>query len=183
MLFFQRLNILTVRLSKIFVVGIILTACSAKREYAPDRNFYVEVITHQTNDASLKLATYIKKQIPQKKYTITNQSGMIWPFYKELELHERIPIDSLMPPHWFVHRMISFEQDREIKQDEFLVRIDVMPQGDTLPNYNVRIFRKDSTGLELSGQSGIHYLDSAEFASPNNLFEVYLKSIIRYSFK
>ena len=183
MLFFQRLKFLTVRLGKTFLVGIILTACSAKREYAPDRNFYVEVITHQTDDASLNLATYTKEQIPQKKYTITNHSGMIWPFYKELELHERIPKDSLMPPHWFVHRMILLKMVEEIRPDEFLVRIDVMPHADTLPNYNVRIFRKDSTGLELSGQSGIHFLDSAEFASPNNLPEVYLKSIIRYSFK
>ncbi len=177
------MNFSAMHLGKIFLIGITLTACSPKPDYAPDRNFYVEVITHQTDDTSLKLATYIKEHFPHKKYTITNHSGLTWPFYKELELDERISKDSLMPPHWFVHRMIPFEKDQEIKADEFLVRIDVQPQPDTLPNYNVRIFRKDSIGLALSGQSGIHYLDSTEFTSPNNLLEVYLKSVIRYSFK
>ena len=160
-----------------------LAACSPNKQYAPDRNFYVEVITHQTDDASLKLAAYIKEQTPQKKYTITNQSGLTWPFYKELKLDERISKDSLMPPHWFVHRMIPFKKDRLIKRDEFLVRIEVQPQPDTIPNYSVEIFRRDSTGLSLSGQSGIHYIDSTEFASPRQLLEIYLKSVIRYSFK
>jgi hypothetical protein len=162
---------------------VINVACASDKKYAPDRNFYFEIVNHGKDATSVKLAAYIKKQIPQKKYTITNQSGLTWPFYRELELNERISQDSLMPPHWFLHRMILLKKDQEIRPDEFLVRIDVMPQADTLPNYNVRIFRRDSTGLKLSAQTGIHFLDSAEFTSPNNLLEVYLKSVIRYTFK
>ncbi|MBI1766959.1 MAG: hypothetical protein HYR67_01130 [Bacteroidetes bacterium] len=164
-------------------VLLFVAACVPEKRYAPDRNFYLEIITHRKDDASLKLATYIKEQIPQKKYTITNHSGLTWPFYKELNLDERISKDSLMPPHWFVHRMIPLSTDQAIKPNEFLVRIDLMPQTDTIPNYSVEILRKDSTGLMLSGQSGVHYIDSTEFTSSSSLFEVYLKSIIRYSFK
>ena len=162
---------------------LLVVACTLDKRYASDRNFYFEIVTHQKDEASLKLSTYIKEQISQKKYTITNHSGLTWPFYKELQLDERILKDSLMPPHWFVHRMILFKKDRDIKLDEFLVRIDVQPQPDTIPNYSVEIFRKDSTGLRLSAQSGIHYIDSTEFTTIEQLFQVYLKSIIRYSFK
>src|SRR5205085_5833748 len=106
----------------LFLSGYFVVACNNNNKYAPDRNFYIEVITHRKDDASLKLAAYIKEQIPQKKYTITNQSGLTWPFYKELKLDERISKDSLMPPHWFVHRMILLNSDLQIKANEFLVR-------------------------------------------------------------
>ena len=178
---FPLLHIMDRRLAVIlFFLG---GACTSNDKYAPNRNFYFEVITHRTDAVSTKLADYVSNQIPLKNYTITNRSGMKWPFYKELNPFERILKDSLMPPHWFVHRMLPYKKDALIKLDEYLVRIDILPQPDTLPNYNVRIFKKDSTGLTLSGQSGIHYIDSSEFSSPSSLLEVYLKSIIRYSFK
>jgi hypothetical protein len=169
--------------SRFLIVFFLVAACQSDKRYAPDRSFYFEIINHGKDDASVTLASSIEEQIPQRKYTITNHSGLTWPFYKELELDERISKDSLMPPHWFVHRMIPFKKNQLIKPNEFLVRIEVLPKHDTLPNYSVEIFRMDSTGLSLSGQSGIHYIDSTEFASSHQLFEIYLKSIIRYSFK
>lgn len=160
-----------------------LVACQSKGNRAPDRNFYFEVLTTRQDTLTQNLALYIKEQIPKKKYTITNHSGMVWPFYKELELDEEIPKDSLMPPHWFVHKMIPLKKSQKLVPDEFLVRIKVFPQPDTLPNYSVDIFRMDSTGLSLSGQADTHYIDSTEFSSAKSLYEVYLKSVIRYSFK
>lgn len=164
-------------------VAMLMHECSPKKKLAPDRNFYFEIIAHGENESSKKLAAYLKGQIPKKKYTITNHSGLTWPFYKELNLDEHIPSDSLMPPHWYLHKMIPFDNSKEVMRDEFLVKIDLLPQPDTLPNYSVTIFKKDSTGLTLSAESGIHYIDSAEFTSRNSLFDTYLRSIIRYSFK
>lgn len=159
------------------------TACQSSEKYAPDRNFYFEIVTYHNDEASIKLAEYLREQIPSRKYTITNQSGLVWPFYRALNLDEKISKDSLMPPHWYVHRMIPLKKGEQIDDDGFLVRIHVIPQPDTLPNYYVDIFRRDSTGLSLSGQSGIHYIDSTEFSSESSLYQTYLKSIIRYSFK
>jgi hypothetical protein len=79
--------------------------------------------------------------------------------------------------------MIPFTKGQVINTDEFLVRIEVQPMVDTIPNYSVEIFRRDSTGLSLSGQSGIHFIDTTEFATTDQLFQIYLQSIIRYSFK
>lgn len=158
--------------------------CTTKNtSYAPDRNFYFEVLTTGQDTLTQNLALYIKEQIPKRKYTITNHSGTEWPFYKPLQLDEEIPSDSLMPPHWFVHKMMPLKRGKKLVPDEFLVRINVFPQPDTLPNYSVDIFRMDSTGLSLSGQSNIHFIDSTEFSSAKSLYEVYLKSVIRYSFK
>ncbi len=87
-----------------------------------------------------------------------------------------------MPPHWFVHRLISYDKE-EIKSDEYLVKIYVMPVKDSIPNYSIDIFKMDSTGLTLAGKADVHYIDSTEFTSKATLFDLYLKSVIRYSFK
>jgi hypothetical protein len=160
-----------------------LIACQTNSKHAPDRNFYFEIITHDNSELSTELAEFLKEQIPKKKYTITNHSGLSAPFYKELDLDEKISSDSLMPPHWYLHKMTPFENNIEIRRDEFLVKIDLLPQADTLPNYSVKIFRMDSTGLTLSAETGIHYIDSTEFTSKASLLDTYLRSVIRYSFK
>jgi hypothetical protein len=158
----------------------ICTACSENNN-APERNFYFEI--HNHDRSSNQLAEYLESHIAYNKYTITNQSGYKWPFYKELKPNEEIAKDSLMPPHWFLHKMIPKKLDDLIKINEYLVRIDLLPKPDTLPNYSVEIFIMDSTGLVQSGLTGIHYFDSSEFTTPQTLRELYLKSILRYSFK
>lgn len=160
--------------------GIFCAACSP-RHNAPERNFYFEI--HNHDRSSEGLAPYIESRIAYNKYTITNHSGLEWPFYKELKPMEDIPKDSLMPPHWFLHKMIPKKPNQQLEIDEYLVRIDLSPKPDTLPNYSVEIFRMDSTGLVLSAQTGVHYFDSTEFSTRETLNELYLKSIIRYSFK
>jgi hypothetical protein len=163
----------------ILLIILICTACSPSHN-APERNFYFEIHHDRSSEP---LASYLENHIAYNKYTITNHSGLEWPFYKELKPDEAIRKDSLMPPHWFLHKMIPKNSAQEIKVNEYLVRIDLLPKPDTLPNYSVEIFRMDSTGLVLSARTGIHYLDSTEFSSKEGLNDLYLKSIIRYSFK
>lgn|GEM_PF-2008122 len=170
-------------LHKTLLIVLFLHFCCActSNHSTPERNFYFEIQSH--DDASKQLAEYITQRISRHKYTITNQSGLEWPFYKELQEDEDIPKDSLMPPHWFLHKMIPKKTNQQLKIDEYFVRIDLSPRLDTLPNYSVEIFRMDSTGLVLSGRTGVHYIDSSEFTTRETLNELYLKSIIRYSFK
>jgi hypothetical protein len=164
----------------IFLVIIYTGGCTTK-DKAPERSFYYEILNH--DHSSNQLADYLKTHIANNKYTITNGSGMQWPFYRELKPNEDIPKDSLMAPHWFLHRMIPKKINQQLKIDEYLVRIDLSPQPDTIPNYSVEIFRMDSSGLVLSASSGVHYLDSIEFSTQATVNKLYLKSIIRYSFK
>lgn len=163
------------------LLAIFICLGCAQNHNASERNFYFEI--HNHDRSSNQLADYLANHISYNKYTITNRSGLQWPFYLELKPNENIPKDSLMPPHWFLHKMIPKKLDQKLKIDEYLVRIDLSPKLDTLPNYSVEIFRMDSTGLVLSARTGVHYLDSTEFATRETLNELYLKSIIRYSFK
>src|SRR5579885_1089351 len=125
------MSLLTFRLGGFVLMvslGLSLENCSPKRNLAPDRNFYFEVITHDDGEFSTGLSTYLNSRIPKKKYTITNHSGLTWPFYKELDLDEHIVKDSLMPPHWYLHKMIPFSKGQQLKRDEFLVKIDLLPK-------------------------------------------------------
>lgn len=131
----------------------------------------------------MAVTDFLKSEIPKKKYTVTNQSGISWPYYAAIELDETISIDSLMPPHWFLHKMIVRENNFTLKKEDHLVRIQLMPQLDTVLNYQVDIYEMDSTALTLSATTGIHFVDSAAFLDQRSLLDHYLKSIIRYSFK
>ena len=165
------------------VTVFILIACGGSGNYAPDRNFYFEVVSSDSSGASGALGGFLREEIPKHKYTITRQSGLTWPFYRELGLNEKIARDSLMPPHWFVHRMVPYRNGESIRKDEYLVRIYVMPDPKATPNYSIDIFRMDSTGLTLSGRADIHYIDSSEFRLQGSVYDLYLKSVVRYSFK
>jgi hypothetical protein len=165
----------------LIILSVLFCAACSSNQKIPERNFYFEIQSH--DPSSNQLADYLRNHISYNRYTITNQSGLEWPFYKELKPDEDIPKDSLMPPHWFLHKMIPKKSKQQLEINEYLVRIDLLPKSDTLPNYSVEIFRMDSAGLVLSARSGIHYIDSTEFSPPQGLNELYLKSIIRYSFK
>lgn len=167
----------------VFMTAVVLLACSDNAKRTPDKNFYFEIKTFQQNDFSMMLATLIESRVPLKKYVITNRSGLEWPYYAELELDEDIPLDSLMPPHAFAHRMIFMDSNSVLKPGDYLVRFELMPHLDTIPNYRVEVYEMDSSELTISGTSGIHYVDATAFPSNLSLVEHCLKSVIRYSFK
>jgi hypothetical protein len=165
------------------IIPAVMLACSDGSRHTPERNFYFEIKAYQNNEFNNRLATFLKNRIPQQKYAITNRSGLVWPYYATLELNETISIDSLMPPHWYVHKMIFKNSNSVLEKEDHLVRIDLMPHLDTIPNYRVEIYKMDSTGLAFSASSGIHFVDPAKFSSHQSLHEHCLKAIIRYSFK
>ena len=173
--------------SQAIVVMIMLAVLSCSKHGppttpTPERNYFVEIKTNQNNEFNNKLVTFLKDKIPQKKYAITNSSGVTWPFYASFNADETIAVDSLMPPHWFIHKMILKEANSVLQADDHLVKIELMVQPDTVLNYQVEVYEMDSTLLSLTGTSGVHFIDSTKFSSAS-LFDHYLKSILRYSFK
>ncbi len=170
-----------------FLMILIITAggfsCSDHTKEVPERKFYFETRTFKNNEFCKDLAVFLNTRIPQQKYAITNRSGVSWPYYEILELDETISRDSLMTPHWYLHKMIFKDSNSTLKRDDHLVRIDVMPYSDTIPNYRVEVYEMDSIGLTLSANSGIHFIDTTKFSSRPLWYEYYLQSIIRYSFK
>jgi len=172
-----------------FFKAVVLTVvagyfgCSGKPQRTPERNFYFDVKVHQNDKFTIGLSAYLNDQIPRKKYTITNRSGLEWPYYAALEPDETIAQDSLMPPHWFLHKMILRDAHTVLHKDDYLVDIHLMPHSDTIPNYLVEISFMDSTGLKVSANSGIHFVDAAELLPGETIYDHLLKSIVRYSFK
>lgn len=166
----------------LFIV-LAMLSCSKSGPGTEERNYYFEISTRQSDKLNMTIADFLTHEIPKKRYTITYQSGLSWPYYAAIELDETISIDSLMPPHWFLHKMIPRENNSTLKKEDHLVRIQLMQQLDTALNYQVDIYVMDSTALTLSATTGIHFVDSAEFTSRQLLFDYYLKSIIRDSFK
>jgi hypothetical protein len=149
----------------------------------PEKDFYYEIHANSEDPFTQELSLYLTEQIPKKKYTFTNRSSQFWPYYEAIPLDSTLPADSLMPPHWYLHVMIPKEKDSDLKMGDHLVKIDLVANADTPGSYEVKVFEQDSTGLTLTGTSGVHFVDTASFKGKEETFEHYLKSIIRYSFK
>lgn len=171
------------RICVIMFIALMGLSCSDSVKRVPERNYYVEIKTNQNNIFNMELATFLQANIPQYKYTITYSSGQAWPYYAALHLDETIAADSLMSPHWYLHKMIMKGSNLILKSEEHLVQIELMPQPDTIPNYQMDIFEMDSSKLMLTATTGVHFVDTTQFPTRQSLFDYYLKSIIRYSFK
>lgn len=126
---------------------------------------------------------YLETNIPAFNYSFTNSSAQHWPYYRAFELGEKIPIDSLMPPHTFIHKMVPSEKHHQPEEDEFLVQIEIFAEPDTLPNYSVTILSRKNNEFQLSAPTGLHYIHPSEYQTSEQLADILLKSIIRYSFK
>ena len=171
-------------LRKLMLFIVLISGCQSKPDNtAPERNFYFKIKSNSSSEIAEKCRLYLEGAIPSHKYSITNASGYEWPYYESFDLEKAVNKESLMPPHFFIHKMIPFNENQVINNDEFYVEIDIFVQADTLPNYRVTIFRKQDNALELSGTSGMHFIQSNEFKSSDDLSELFLKSILRYSFK
>ena len=169
-----------------FFILIVLTSCQEQdKTLAPEINFYYDIQVHSSGEEAKFNALFLKTNIPRYKYAITNGSGSTWPFYQSIELNESVKKDSLMPPHWFVHKMIAqAEINNKIPgPGEYLVQIDLYPIPDTITNYKVTIFKMDDNILQLSATSGIHYIQPEEYTSKDELSRILLESVLRYSFK
>ncbi len=160
-----------------------MTACSyTGKDVAPEKNYYFTVQTPVDDTGAEKIRTYLEANIPKQKYTITNQSGGQWPFYQGFDLNEKIHPDSLMPPHWFVHRMLLKDDGGKIDTGEYFVEIEILPEPDTLLNFNVSVFLMKENGLELTATSGVHYIDTTLYQKKDWL-QFLQQSVVRYSFK
>lgn len=167
----------------VFSIFIAVGCASKPEEYASERNFYFTVETESTSNSVLAVKRYLENVIPKHKYSITNSSGSNWPYYQAFELDERVPSNTIVPPHTFVHRMVPFKEELKIEEDEFLVQVVIFEKPDTIPNYSVTIFRRKENEFKLSASSGLHFIQPSEYETQNQLAEAILKNCLRYSFK
>lgn len=171
-------------LTLLLLLSIFCCACDqSKVKIAPEIMYYFEVKCGLPEPECYELKQSLEKSIPLYKYTITHQSGKKWPYYQAFETRVPVPADSLMPPHWQVHRMVLKKDGEKINQGKYLVQIDIFSVPDTIPDFNVTIYKMERSGLSLSATSGIHYVDMILKDSTLTFQDTFLKYILRYSFK
>lgn len=152
-------------------------------EIAPEITYYVEVTCGSETQACQELKQYLEDNIPRYKYTITNESGYVWPFYQAFEKDIPVPAASLMIPHWQIHHMELKKKGQRLKEGEVLLQIDLYSASDTIPDFNVTISKLTNGKLSRSATTGIHNLYTFHQDSTLSTRDIILKSVIRYSFK
>jgi len=155
----------------------------SKIEIAPETTFYFEVTCGSSTPACQGLKKYLEENIPLYKYTITNESGYVWPFYQAFEKDTPVPATSLMPPHWQIHNMELKREGQRLKEGEVLVQIDLYSASDTIPDFNVTISKITDGKFSQSATTGVHDLYTFHQESTLSTRDIILKSVIRYSFK
>ncbi|HCM77539.1 MAG TPA: hypothetical protein DIS90_14240 [Cytophagales bacterium] len=166
-------------LVSIIIFGLI-TGCSSDDNIAKDRIYYFTITSR--SDRSTDLVDYLIKNMHNKRVAITNQSGSEWPFYEVLATTQELSLDSLMPPHYYVH-LLKEKKEQEIQIGEFYIEIKVMLLPDTLANYELDIYKMDTLGLIRTAKTGIHFIEKPTITKSDSAYDILLKSIIRYSFK
>lgn len=164
----------------ILFIGLHSSCRHEPDNFAKDKNFYFTITSPSKNTTNL--VRFLKENMNNKRVTITYRSGEVWPFYYILDEDEKLPYDSLMPPHYYIHAMKELDGD-EILPGEYFVDIQVMPVPDTIPNYELTVFLMDSLGLKATGHIATHYLEASQAADSTLIYDTILKSLIRYSFK
>ena len=158
-----------------------IAGCSGEKDNVAKDKIYYYTVTSPVDSVS-DLVHFLRKNLNNKRVAITNGSGLAWPFYKVIEPNEDLPLDSLMPPHHFVH-LLREKGDNKIAPQEYYIDIRVMIETGSQPSYELFIYKMTPTGLELTAKTGIHHLNASSFEDKASLYDLFLKSIIRYSFK
>jgi len=168
----------------LFLLSTLSWHCNRNHvEIAPEITYYVEITCGAQTPECLQLKQYLEDNIPRYKYTITNESGYVWPFYQAFEKDVPVPAASLMIPHWQIHHMELKKKGKQLKEGEVLLQIDLYSASDTLPDFNVTISKIKDSKLSLSAKTGIQNFYSFHQDSTLTTQDIILKSVIRYSFK
>lgn len=163
------------------IFGLVIFGCDATTENIAANKIYYYTVS-SPSDSAANLVTFLTESLDNKRVAITNGSGLTWPFYKIIKPNEDLPLDSLMPPHDFVH-LLREKGDNQIAPEEYYIDIRVMIETGSQPSYELFIYKMTPAGLELTAKTGIHHLDASSFEGKASLYDLFLKSIIRYSFK
>ena len=167
------------------LLTLTLLGCSLKRNptgFASDEIYYVQIRCVLPDEECLKIKKHLEEGIPKYKYTFTNKSAKTWPYYKAYELDAQVPIDSLMPPHWQLHRLILFAAKDSSNYADHLIHIDLFSTADGVPDYTVSTFNMTPTDSSLVATSGLHNVAPSDTGTLS-MEEFILRSVIRYSFK
>lgn len=152
------------------------------RNYATTWKFYFQVACPNPGPNCQEAKKLLEREIPRFKYTFTYGSSRTWPYFKAFDLDEKVPLDSLLPPHSQLHQLIPLEDKPLFGGADYLVVANLYTLSDSIPDYVVNVYRIDTSPPELSGTSGRQEVQQRPGMNLSDA-EIILRSVIRFSFK
>lgn len=151
--------------------------------FAPTQLFFFEVVCLHPGPDCLAAKQLIEQELPKYKYTFTPGSSRTWPYYQAFPLDADVPPDTLLPPHTRLHQLIPYQERTFFGPSaESLVSIRLYTVNDSIPDYEVNIFRLENGRQEKTGTSGPQRATQRPGMTLSTP-EILLKSVIRFSFK
>lgn len=151
--------------------------------FAPTQLFFFEVVCLHPGPDCLAAKQLIEQELPKYKYTFTPGSSRTWPYYQAFPLDADVPPDTLLPPHTRLHQLIPYQEKTLFGPSaESLVSIRLYTVNDSIPDYEVNIFRLENGRQEKTGTSGPQRATQRPGMTLSTP-EILLKSVIRFSFK
>ena len=100
---------------------------TADVRFATGTVYYFRITDLEQSERSSRMVNDLNAHIPGFKYTITNESGLQgWPFYRKFQLDEKLPVDSIMPPHVIFHIFKPYEEGADV-DGSYLIEARLLP--------------------------------------------------------
>ena len=155
---------------------------SSQEGMAPTETVYFEVSCLSAGPQCAEVKAYLEAELPKYTYAFTRRSSPEWPFFHAFELEDAVPLDSLEPPHSHLRRFLPVADPSARSKAQYLIRIELYSQTDTIPDYKVNVFSITSEEPQLIGTSDVHRAENPGHSSLSTR-DIILKSVIRYSYK
>jgi hypothetical protein len=169
------------------LILILFTACNLenepKQEYAKSVNYYFEIMEEFSNDSNFNLTGEISKLLPNKQYAITNNSGLIWPFFQEFDLNDNVLKSDLMSPHTITHTLLSIDGNEGNFEDGDAKLKIILKNDHGEYSFDMVIYKWNKNEWIKSVNTGNHKILKSKYNSTGDLAKVISKNIVRYSFK
>lgn len=160
------------------IILLALFSCNNSPPIAPEVTFYFEIQVSNQNQLGLEVKKELEEYFPKRKYAMTNSSAYTEPYYEEFKLDENVPLDSIIPPHTFAHRMEILGED--YPENSRLLKIQLFPGGKS--EYSMEIYKRENNNWVFLAQTGVHPIPERN-GDKEDLIKRFRESIIRYSFK
>ncbi|MDH5608550.1 MAG: hypothetical protein OEY56_03645 [Cyclobacteriaceae bacterium] len=163
---------------------LVLNSCTKDTTvYAEDQNYYFLFIDLENTAGSQSDLMAITSMLPVKKYIITNESGLDWPFFASYDLDEKVPADSIMAPHLYIHRFIPWPGEENTAIGDVKLTISYHYDAKQQPVLGIVKHEKDSTGWGHQVDTGTHIVEDKYYSTEGEKQLRAYQTIVRYSFK
>ena len=168
------------------ILTILLTvACQSGQPevaLAKEGTYYINMSSYCSDLTANKRKAAIQDKLIQKKYAITHQAGLSWPFFESYHLDESIPKEDLMPPHTLSHTFKMIEEVEQFKENDARLNI-TLKCSEGIYSFDMVTYHFRNGQWNKTVDTGNHIIPRNKYSNEEELTAVLFQSIVRYSFK